>query len=173
MRVSIPRAVLAFLFAVALFAGNARASAIVEVRSPGGITAWLIEDHTLPLIAVNFQFDGGTTLDPPGQEGRANLAMDLLDEGAGELDSHAFKSRVEDLSVRFDFEASYDAVGGTLRTLSANADPAFDLLRLAVTSPRFDPIAIERVRGQVASELRQGDEAPRVIADRVWWHTAF
>ena len=173
MRYSILRGALALLFAAVLSMGVARASGIVEVKSPGGITAWLIEDHTLPLIAVQFSFDGGAALDPPGQEGRANLAMDLLDEGAGELDSQAFKSRVEDLSVRLDFDASYDAVGGTMRTLSANADAAFDLLRLSVTSPRFDPAAIERVKSQVSSELREGAEAPRVIADRIWWRTAF
>ena len=173
MTSSILRSALAVVFAAALFVATAHASGIVEVKSPGGITAWLIEDHTLPLVAVDFQFDGGTALDPAGQEGRANLAMDLLDEGAGDLDSHAFKSRVEDLSVRLDFEASYDAVGGTMRTLSANADPAFDLLRLSITSPRFDAAAIERVKSQVTAELREGDEAPRVIADRIWWRTAF
>jgi zinc protease len=99
--------------------------------------------------------------------------MDLLDEGAGNLDSQAFKRRVEDLSIRLDFETSYDAVGGTLRTLSANADQAFDLLRLSLTSPRFDAAAIERVKSQVAVELKQGDEAPRTIADRIWRRTAF
>ena len=167
------RGALALVFAIALSAGTARAADIVEVKSPGGITAWLIEDHTLPLIAVDFQFDGGTALDPPGLEGRANLAMDLLDEGAGDLDSHAFKSRVEDLAVRLDFEASDDAVGGTMRTLSVHADQAFDLLRLSLTSPRFDPEAVDRVKSQVAAELREGDEAPRTIADRIWWRTAF
>lgn len=173
MRRMILPGALAALFVVVLSAGAAHASRIVEVTSPGGITAWLIEDHTLPLIAVDFRFEGGAALDPEGQEGRANLAMDLLDEGAGDLDSHAFKSRVEDLSVRLDFEASHDAVGGTMRTLSANADKAFDLLRLSLTSPRFDPAAIERVKSQVAAELREDEEAPRVIADRIWWRTAF
>lgn len=173
MRGSIVRSAFAVLLAMALFVGPARASGIVEVKSPGGITAWLIEDHTLPLIAVDFQFEGGSALDPQGQEGRANLAMDLLDEGAGDLDSHAFKSRVEDLSVRLNFVASYDAVGGTMRTLSANADKAFDLLRLSLTSPRFDSVAIDRVKSQVAVELRENDEAPRAIADRMWWRTAF
>ena len=173
MRRWILRGGLALLLAIAMSDGAARARGIVQVPSPGGITAWLIEDHSLPLVAVQFQFEGGTALDPPGKAGCANLAMDLLDEGAGELDSHAYKSRLEDLSVRLYFEASYDAVGGTMRTLSANADDAFDLLRLALTSPRFDASAVERVKSQVASELRDDAEAPRVIADRIWWHTAF
>jgi zinc protease len=167
------RGALAVLIALMLPAGAARANGIVEVKSPAGVTAWLIEDHTLPLIALQFSFDGGAALDPPGQEGRASLVMDLLDEGAGELDSRAFKSRLEDLSIRLDFQASYDAVGGAMRTLSDNADAAFDLLRLALTSPRFDAAALERVKTEVATGLRQDAEAPRVIANRIWWHTAF
>jgi zinc protease len=167
------RGALAVLIALMLPAGAARANGIVEVKSPAGVTAWLIEDHTLPLIALQFSFDGGAALDPPGQEGRASLVMDLLDEGAGELDSRAFKSRLEDLSIRLDFQASYDAVGGAMRTLSDNADAAFDLLRLALTSPLFDAAALERVKTEVATGLRQDAEAPRVIANRIWWHTAF
>ena len=56
------RVALALVLVSALSAGGARANGIVEVKSPGGITAWLIEDHTLPLIAVDFQFDGGSAL---------------------------------------------------------------------------------------------------------------
>jgi zinc protease len=170
---SMLRGALALLFALMLSAGAARANGIVEVKSPGGVTAWLIEDHTLPLIALQFSFEGGAALDPQGQEGRASLVMDLLDEGAGELDSHAYKTRLEDLSIRLDFQASYDAVGGAMRTLSDNADAAFDLLRLALTSPRFDAVALERVKTEVATGLRQDAEAPKVIANRIWWHTAF
>ena len=173
MRRSMPQGALALLCVLVVSLGIARANGIVEVKSPGGVTAWLIEDHSLPLIALQFSFDGGAALDPPGQEGRASLVMDLLDEGAGELDSHAFKNRLEDLSIRLGFEASYDSVGGAMRTLSANADAAFDLLRLALTSPRFDPAAIERVKTEVATDLRQDAEAPKVIANQLWWRTAF
>lgn len=31
---------------------------IQEVESPGGIRAWLIEDHTIPLISVDYAFAG-------------------------------------------------------------------------------------------------------------------
>jgi zinc protease len=173
VRPSTPRCALAALALLTLIAGAAHANGIVEVKSPTGVAAWLIEDHSLPVIALEFSFEGGAALDPPGQEGRASLGMDLLDEGAGELGSHAFKGREESLSIRLDFDASYDAVGGTLRTLAVNADAAFDLLRLALTSPRFERIAMDRVKGQVASDLRQRAEAPSGIADRIWWHTAF
>jgi zinc protease len=97
----------------------------------------------------------------------------LLDGATGAPDAHAFKSRLEDLAIGLDFEASGDSVGGTMRTLSVHADQAFDLLRLSLNSPRFDPEAIDRVKDQVAAELRQSEESPRSIGDRIWWRTAF
>ncbi|WP_352934916.1 pitrilysin family protein [Mesorhizobium sp. M1169] len=42
---------------------------IQEVKSAKGITAWLVEDHTVPIIAIRFVFDGGTAQDP-GRQGR-------------------------------------------------------------------------------------------------------
>jgi zinc protease len=154
-------------------AGGAHAVSITPVKTPSGIEAWLVEDHSLPVIAIEFSFDGGAALDPAGQEGRANLAVDLLDEGAGDLDAQAYKRRLEDLAVRLEFSAEMDTVGGTMRTLTANADGAFELLRLALASPRFDATAIERVKSQLEADLREDGESPRTMASRAWWRTAF
>ena len=39
---------------------------IQEVTSPGGLTAWLVEDHSIPFVAIDILFEGGTSLDAPG-----------------------------------------------------------------------------------------------------------
>ena len=45
-------------------------STITPVTSPGGITAWLYEEHTIPIINIEASFQGGAALDPAGQRGR-------------------------------------------------------------------------------------------------------
>jgi len=42
---------------------------IQKVVSPKGIEAWLVEEHTLPLIAMQLGFDGGSAQDPAGKDG--------------------------------------------------------------------------------------------------------
>jgi len=37
--------------------------AIQEVTSPEGISAWLVEDHNIPFVALELRFRGGTSLD--------------------------------------------------------------------------------------------------------------
>ena len=100
------RPIAALAFAVVYLAFAAPASAVVErVVSPGGIEAWLIEDHSNPLISLAIGFHGGAALDPAGKEGLAYLASGLFDEGAGDLDSRAFQGELADLAIDFSFEA--------------------------------------------------------------------
>ena len=75
---------------VALSAQPAAATTIERVISPGGIEAWLVKDASVPLIAMNFSFQGGTTEDPDGKPGTAYMVSSMLDEGAGSLDSRAY-----------------------------------------------------------------------------------
>jgi zinc protease len=143
------------------------------VTSPGGIKAWLIEDHSMPLIAVGVGFHGGSALDPRGKEGLARFVSATLDEGAGDLQSREFQQRLNDLAIDFNFDAGIDDFTGTMRTLTDRRDQAFELLRLALTVPRFDTEPVERVRGQLLAILDDDSSEPGSIAGRVWWHTAF
>jgi zinc protease len=152
---------------------SATATTIERVTSPGGIEVWVVRDPAVPLIAVDFAFRGGANQDPADKPGIANLAIDLLDEGAGELDSKAFKDRLERRAIELSFQAGRDYVRGTLRTLKENRDEAFELLRLAVTAPRFDAKDIERVRSQTMSRLQRQTTSPNDIASKTWWETAF
>jgi len=150
-----------------------RAMEIQEVTTPSGLTAWLVEDHTVPIVAMNFAFDGGATQDPQDKAGIANLLSATLDEGAGDLDSQAYQARLQDLAVRIGFDAGRDAFYGSLRTLTPNLDEAFDMLRLAVTEPRFDADAVERMKRQIIAGLRREAKDPDAIAGRTWAELAF
>jgi len=137
------------------FAPNlARAAnpAIVEVTSKHGIKAWLVEDHKLPLVSLRFSFAGGVETDPAGKQGLAVLAASLLTQGAGPYDDRAFQDRLAARSIHMDINATRDYVQGEVKTLSRSKDEAFRLLGLALTKPRMDGPAFERVRdGQLTA----------------------
>ncbi|MFG1477916.1 pitrilysin family protein [Xanthobacter sp. V4C-4] len=154
-------------------AAQAQSSRITAVTSPGGIKAWLVHDTTLPLIAMEFAFLGGAAQDGPKTVGLANLTASLLDEGAGDLDAQAFQQKLAEHAVELHFDAGRDETRGSLRTLSENRDVAFDLLRLAVTKPRFDDEAIERVRAALMAGLRRRSTEPNAIAGDRWYALAF
>ncbi|WP_432255318.1 M16 family metallopeptidase [Limimaricola sp. AA108-03] len=155
-------------------AGLARAEIeIQEVTSPGGIEAWLVEDHSIPFTALEIRFEGGTGLDDPDSLGAVNLMTGLLEEGAAGMDARAFQAAREDLAAQFGFDVGADTLSVSAKMLSENRDAAVDLLRAALVEPRFDPEAIERVRGQVQSILRQDAQNPNRIAGRAFYEAAF
>jgi len=159
--------------ALALSAAPASATNIERIVSPGGIEAWLVHETAVPLITVEFAFEGGGAQDPAGKAGAANLMASLLDEGAGDLDANAFQERLDRKAVQMRIRAARDHIRGTLQTLSENRDEAFDDLRLALTEPRFDPAAVELNRAQILSGLRRQLKSPTDLAALRWWSTAY
>lgn len=147
---------------------------IREVRSPGGLSVWLVEDHTLPVIALKFMFlDSGSALDPDRLQGLARMLSNTMDEGAGDMDSQIFQKALSDSSIALQFNASRDGFGGDIKTLTRNKEKAFDLLTLAMNNPRFDPEAIARMRdsniARINSSLSEPDwMAARLINDRAF-----
>ena len=167
-------ATLAAALAVSLLAtAPASAGRIQKVVSPGGIEAWLVEEHAVPLVAMQFSFLGGSTQDKPGREGTVNLLSTLLDEGAGDLVSQAYQTRLEELAVDLSFSEDLDRFSGEMKTLTENADQAFDLLGLALTRPRFDKEAVERMRVQTIASLRRSQRNPETVAGRLSQKTTF
>jgi zinc protease len=163
----------AALAVLILLGSAAQATTIERVRSPGGLEAWLVRDKTVPLIAVEFAFAGGASQDPADKPGVANMVTALLDEGAGELDAKVFQERMEDQAIELRFSADRDHFRGSLRTLAERRDAATDLLRLALSAPRFDPDAVERIRTQITSQLRRETTSPNDLANKAWWSTAY
>jgi len=158
-----------FLSALVLVFGAVLPAQAVEVQrviSPGGIEAWLVEDHSNPIISMDLSFRGGSALNPLGKEGLANMTASLIDEGAGDLDSQAFQGTLDDHSIGLSFSAGQDSFSGEVFTLSENRALAFKLLRLALTQARFDPEPVERIRAQIQAGISRNAENPNAIAGR-------
>ena len=157
----------------ALWAAAAQAIEIEEVTSPGGIEAWLVNEPSLPFTALEIRFMGGSSLEAEGRRGAINLMTGLIEEGAGDLDARAFAEAREALAASYEFDVYSDALSVSARFLTENRDEAVDLLRLALTEPRFDADAVERVRAQVLAGLRSDATDPQEIAGRAFSAMAY
>lgn len=146
--------------ALALAAPARAAVDIQEVTSPGGIKAWLVEDPDIPFTALEVRFRGGSSVEPMDKRGAVNLMTALIEEGTGDMDSVGFAEARDSLAASFSFSSDADSVAVSAQFLTENRDKAIDLLRQAITAPRFDADAIERVRGQVLSNLRSSAKDP-------------
>ncbi len=163
-------AALSFLLLAAL---PANAMNIQKVTSKKGIEAWLVEDHTRPILSVHFAFTGGAAQDPDGKPGVATFVSGMLDEGAGNLDSEAFQNRLEDLAAKLSVTASYDHMSVSYQALTQNREESLKLLQMALTSPHFEPKDMERIREQLIASLRVEEKDPNKAASTEWFKLAF
>jgi zinc protease len=127
---------------------------IVEVTSAGGLKAWLVEDHKLPLVSMRFAFRGGVEQDRADQQGLAVLSASLLTQGAGPYDAAAFQERLAARSISMDVSATRDWIVGQAKTLSRTKQEAFRLLALALTKPKFEPRPFDRLRNQQIAAVK-------------------
>jgi zinc protease len=161
------------VLATAAATGPAHAIDIQRIVTPLGIEVWLVEQDTLPLIAMNFSFRGGAAQDPSDTPGVATFLSGMLTEGAGGYDAAAFQTRLEERAVRMSFSAGRDRFSGSLRTLSEEREEAFDLLALALTRPRFDADSLDRMRGKLEASIRRDLSSPNAIAGKAWAQAVF
>lgn len=166
--------VLCILFAVSLVAGPAAAGPKIEkIRTPGGIEVWFVREPAIPIIALQAAWRGGSASDPVGKEGLAALTTDLLTEGAGDLNADEFQDAMREKAISLSFGADRDYITLGLRTLSEHSERAFDLLRLAMTAPRFDEEPVARLRARALVSYQRGRTNPNVLAGERFADRAF
>lgn len=147
---------------------------IKEIQTESGITAWLVEDHTLPIISLQFSFRGaGALQNSAAQQGLAQLLSNTMDEGAGDYSSQDFQKALSDHSISLSFSASRDNFGGQVTTLSRHKGKAFKLLDVALHSPRFDSAPVERMKQANMARLKSSMGNPNWVAARYFNDIAF
>lgn len=166
------RAAFSVIFFVAVSLAPAGAMNIERVVSPGGIEAWLVQEDSIPLIVMDAAWKGGSASDPADKSGTANMVSSLLDEGAGDLDAAAYQARIEDIAARISFSADNDHFTGSLSTLAEHRDEAFRLFALAISEPRFEEDAIERIRAQIGVVIARNSDRPDWIVNDTWYKAA-
>ena len=149
------------------------AAEIQEFTTPGGVKVWLVEERAIPIISIQIGFRGGASLETPEEQGLASLLTAMLEEGAGPYDAQAFAARAEEIAARMSFGSDGDTVRVSASMLIEQRDETLELLRLALTEPRFDADPLARVKAQIQSGLKQAEVDPDSIASNAWFATVF
>ena len=126
-------------FALWLAAPTRAAPNIKSVDLGKNVQVWFSEDHTVPIVAFNISLPAGSGYDPAGKDGLASFAADLIDEGAGNMDSHAFHEALADHAIQFRASADRDNLVISIVTLRENAPLAMHLLQTALIHPVSTP----------------------------------
>lgn len=125
-----------------------------------GTPVWVVERHTLPMVAVAVVWPQGAGDEPVERAGVANLTADLLEEGTTRHDAIALAEALQSLGTRLSSGGGWDATVVSMSTLAKHLDESLALLAEVVSQPAIAPRDFERVRAEhLAALLQQRDSA--------------
>ena len=141
---SVPETLVPAEPAMAVTVHKGEFATIQQFVTPGGVSVWLVSEPSIPILAVQMAWKGGTASDPDGLEGLTEIVTYNMNEGAGDLDSLAFQTAMEDLNMSFGCSAEAEWTSCSVSSLTANAADAMALVATAFAAPRFDAGPFER-----------------------------
>ncbi|MEL7541770.1 MAG: pitrilysin family protein [Pseudomonadota bacterium] len=139
---------------------------IQQFTTPGGVSVWLVEEPSIPILSLRMAWTAGETNDPDGMEGLTNAMVYHMNEGAGELDAQAFFKGMEELNMSFSCGASNESTFCNASMLTDNASESFNMIALALSEPRFDDGPFERFLREQEVGLQTRETNARYLANR-------
>jgi zinc protease len=138
-----------------------------------GLTVFLIEQHTLPIVSANVIALSGSDRNPPRQPGLASFTAEMLDEGTVRRSPLEIAADADQIGASLSTGSSMDFSYVAARTLKKNVDAAFELVSDVLLNPIFAPPEIERVRNDRLTHIRQQKDNPGVLAGKVFFNAVY
>jgi len=135
---------------------------------PNGLQVRTIEHHTVPVVTMVLDIDGGLLADPRGREGLAAMTADMVDEGVGELSTIDLSDAMARIGADYSAEVGPDSTRFVLTTLSKFADRGASLLADILTRPSLRQSDFDRVRQLRLDRILQLKDSPGAVAERAF-----
>lgn len=131
-----------------------------RVALPGGVVAYVVPDHSVPMVNVQITWRTNGSLDPAGKEGLADFATSLLAKsGTRTRTAEQFEDRLAFLGATL----TTGTGGVTLNLLSKDLDEGLSLLRECLTAPRWQDDRVALQKSQILADMKtRNDESPAI-----------
>jgi len=136
-------------------------------------TALLFSDASVPIVSLDFSFKAGSAFDPKGKEGLSAITAAMLTESVEGYDALSYKKALESHAIQLSYNVTRDDVVGRLQFLKTQKEDAIRLARLSFLHPAFTKEDLTRIKRQQSSYFDYKDQTPRILAQDLWWETAF
>jgi zinc protease len=142
-------------------------------KLPNGLSIFLFEQRSLPIVSANVIVLSGGDRNPPDQSGLASFTAEMLDEGTGKRSPLEIAADADQIGAFLSTGSSTDCAYVAIRTLSKNVDAAFDLLSDVLLNPAFAPEEIERIRNDRLTHILQQKDNPGSLAIKVFFNAVY
>jgi len=134
-----------------------------------GNVAYIVPDHSLPLVAINVQSRAGRYLLKPEDAGLAGLTASMMrDGGTRNLSPKDLDEKLAFLATTVGVSIGNTSASASMNSLSSNLDESLDLLFDVIAEPRFDSQRLEIKKNQFIEGMKRRNDDTRTIERRVY-----
>ncbi len=179
------------------FSLNAQAALQIQTWTlANGARVLFVENHSIPIVDLNVDFDAGARRDPVGKAGLAQLTNAMLARGLREgrfsdsnkgsgaqaemkLEPALSEAQISDAFADTAAErgggADAERANASLRSLSSLPEraTAVKLLARVLAQPTFPPELLERDKARTIAGIKEDLTKPEAIAGKAFWHLLY
>src|SRR5438874_8451898 len=126
-----------------------------------------------PSVVVRALVRAGSSRESPGEHGLAGLTGRMLRQGTQNINKAALAEELDGMGAGLSVDVGYALVAVSIKCLSGDFSRAMEILGELVQRPTFPEKELERLRGQVLTDLKEMDDNTRIVADRTWRELAY
>ncbi|MCB0350949.1 MAG: insulinase family protein [Bdellovibrionales bacterium] len=144
-----------------------------DVTLNNGLKVLIIEDHSLPYISAGLLIRTGSSHDPLGKSGLAEMTALVLDRGTKNYSATELADKFGQLGTSFSADADYDYTYLSASGLSDNQDELLKLFFEVATRPAFSVSEVNRAKSEMIAEVKRGYDQPGYVAGRLYSQLLF
>jgi zinc protease len=130
---------------------------------PNGVTLLLIEKHDTPLISLSAALRSGSTRDPAGKEGLADLTNDLLRKGTRTRSAEQISEELDFMGATFETTTALEMTTLSTEFLKKDLTKAFNLFAEILSEPSFPGDEVSKLTEQRVDEIKANKDQPLVV----------
>jgi zinc protease len=121
-----------------------------------------------PSVVVRALVRAGASRETPGEYGIASLTGRMLRQGTQHIAKSALAEELDGMGAGLSVDVGYALVAVSIKCLSGDFPRALEILAELVQRPTLPADELERLKGQVLTDIKEMDDNTRVVSDHTW-----
>src|SRR5947209_9264721 len=121
-----------------------------------------------PSVVVRALIRAGSSRESASEHGIAGLTGRMLRQGTENIGKSALAEELDGMGAGLSVDVGYALVVISIKCLSGDFNRAMEIMSELVRRPTFPADELERLKGQLLTDLKEMDDNTRVVSERTW-----
>ncbi|MEZ5305999.1 MAG: pitrilysin family protein [Pyrinomonadaceae bacterium] len=139
-----------------------------KTKLKNGLDVWYVQQAELPITSLNLVFENGSTENPKGMEGLADITASEMNSGTKTRDATQISNELQSIGAFMNVNSGWDSTQASMQTLSRHLDTALNIYSDIILNPIFPDKELETAKRRRLVALRQQRDDASQIASSVY-----